>query len=87
MLPNIQKRFENLSEFMKELTNLTGKNITGSFDITQIYDTLLSESMMNLTLPSWTISMFPDGKLYEAALLFYDIITYDDRVTDSLAGK
>ncbi|XP_058793173.1 venom acid phosphatase Acph-1-like isoform X3 [Phymastichus coffea] len=87
MLPDIQARFRNLSEFMSQLTKLTGKNISGSFDITQIYDTLLSEDMMNLSLPSWAADMFPDGKLSEAALLFYDIITYDTNVTESVAGK
>ncbi|XP_058793172.1 venom acid phosphatase Acph-1-like isoform X2 [Phymastichus coffea] len=86
MLPDIQARFRNLSEFMSQLTKLTGKNISGSFDITQIYDTLLSEDMMNLSLPSWAADMFPDGKLSEAALLFYDIITYDTNVTESVAG-
>lgn len=84
---DIQQRLDDFGGFMLELSNLTGKNISNSLDMKRIYETLLSEKFMNLTLPDWTKEIFPDGKLLEGLLLDYDIITYDNRILNSLTGE
>lgn len=61
--------------------------MTDSYQITKIYDTFYSEWKMNLTLPSWSEGMFPDGELRDAALIDYDVMMYDKNMTYQLAGK
>uniref|UniRef100_A0A1A9ZSA4 Acid phosphatase n=1 Tax=Glossina pallidipes TaxID=7398 RepID=A0A1A9ZSA4_GLOPL len=50
------KRHENL---FKELTEITGLNVTTAHDITSIYITLLAERDYGLNLPSWTQNYYP----------------------------
>lgn len=83
----VQEDLKNLRSFMSELSNLTGNYINNTLDIKNIYDTLVAESFMNLTLPDWTKKMFPRGKLIQAALLDYDICSYDNNITRALVGR
>ncbi|OXU23470.1 hypothetical protein TSAR_015564 [Trichomalopsis sarcophagae] len=83
----IKEELGNLRPFMSELSDLTGNYINNTLDVKNIYDTLVSESFMNLTLPDWTKEMFPHGKLLEAALFDYDICSYDNNITRALVGK
>lgn len=86
-IKEVKERVDSFRDFMAELSELTGINVTATVDIKKIYDTLTSEEFMNLTLPKWTDGMFPDGQLLDGILLDYEINTYDDSITSSLTGK
>lgn len=87
MKKDAEKRIDLFREFMSQLTNLTGKSISTASDMKRIYDTLMCERNMNLTLPDWSNEIFPDGKLFEGALLKFDLQAYDTKMLRFINGK
>ncbi|XP_058793286.1 venom acid phosphatase Acph-1-like [Phymastichus coffea] len=83
----IRNRLKHFEAFISQLEKLTGMKIKETYDVTKIYDTLYCEWKMNLTLPSWTNEIFPNGKLLDAALIDYELMTYDQNMTYDLVGK
>ena len=68
-------------DFMQNVTDFTGKTINNAFDMYNLYLGLVSEAAMNLTLPEWTQEIdFPDGKLLEGTLLYYNTFSQTSKL-------
>lgn len=72
---------------MKNLTNLTGKNISTPWDMYNLYLLFVAESAMNLTLPEWSKDIFPNGQLLDGILLEYEIFSYTKHMRRLNGGK
>jgi len=86
-LPEIKKEMSRFKDIMSKLTELTGKNIEKPLDLYYLYNTFVTESSMNLTLPEWTHDYFPDGPLFDAIVLAYNIASYTSSIRKLYAGK
>lgn len=65
---------------MKNLTSLIGREVTDSHGMLNVFHTLTSESAMNLELPEWTETYFPDGPLKTATLFEYQTRSYTTKL-------
>lgn len=72
----VVEKYEEFRNFMSNLTEWTGKNITKSSDLNMLYHMLTAEAAMNLALPEWTNDIFPNGKLLDGIFLDYEIFSY-----------
>lgn len=79
-LPEVKARLNKLSGFMKNLTQWTGKPITASVNMFDLYHTLMAEYARNLTLPEWTNGIFPYGLLWNGTILEYDTVSYNTKL-------
>ena len=74
------KRYKkDLSKYyrlMKNLTVLTGREISDSKSMYFLHHTFTSQQAMNLTLPEWSKPYFPVGPLTDATLFHYDVQSY-----------
>lgn len=68
---------EEFNDLMKEVSKHTGHNITDLLGLGYLYSTLYAESSMKLHLPEWTQDIFPNGKLLDATVSFYELFGYD----------
>ncbi|XP_076687426.1 venom acid phosphatase [Andrena cerasifolii] len=73
--PQGQKELSKYSNFMQQLTEWTGKNISTPWDMFYVYHTLMAEYSLGLTLPDWAYKVFPRGELWNATVFAYDIAT------------
>lgn len=78
------KQFENLKEYLRKYT---GKNMTDMMDLFTLYHTLYTEKSLGLPLPEWTRSVFPRGRLYDAAVFQYKLYSYNDKLNRLNGGK
>ncbi|XP_017072357.1 venom acid phosphatase Acph-1 [Drosophila eugracilis] len=79
-LPEVKQLHAENSDLLKELTNLTGLNVTHAHDVTNIFISLLSEQTYGLELPSWTKDYYPEKMLPLAAKSYvYDAYTAELR--------
>lgn len=86
-LPEVVKDVEMFKPLMQALSHYTGKNITNTNQMYYLYHDLMAEKSMNLSLPKWTRSLFPYGSLWEATILEYDIVSYNDELKRLNGGK
>lgn len=77
----------NLERLMTSLEIYTGKNITKPLDLHALYTTFETEKYLNLTLPSWTKVLYPDGLLAKACAVSYKLLNYDDNMKKLNGGK
>ncbi|XP_029178114.1 prostatic acid phosphatase-like [Nylanderia fulva] len=77
-LPEIRKVHEDNKQLFEELSNFTGMPITTVDDVSSLYNTLLTEEEMNLTLPKWTEGYYPD-KLIPLTLYELQLNTYNEK--------
>ncbi|XP_025075238.1 LOW QUALITY PROTEIN: uncharacterized protein LOC105431612 [Pogonomyrmex barbatus] len=75
-LPKTQKIIFQFKNLTSELTKLTGKKIETPWDLFYLYQTFAAESSMNLTLPEWAYNYFPNGQLYDAVIVAYNIFNF-----------
>ncbi|OXU21381.1 hypothetical protein TSAR_006620 [Trichomalopsis sarcophagae] len=76
-----QSKAQALEPFMKELAKNMGRATPISvMDMNHLYHTLAAEQSMNLSLPHWADSIYPDGKLRDGALLQYLHYGYNDKL-------
>ncbi|GAB1867904.1 Prostatic acid phosphatase [Camponotus japonicus] len=78
--PKFLKEYDrvlNLPEIKKEMSRF--KDIMSKL-------TELTESSMNLTLPEWAHDYFPDGPLFDAIVLAYNIASYTSSIRKLYAG-
>ncbi|XP_033225871.1 venom acid phosphatase Acph-1-like [Belonocnema kinseyi] len=85
--PDVKEELAKLEDFMENLSKWTGKNITSSIDMYLLYTTLDTEKFMNLTLPSWTNGIYPDGDLLNGTLLEFKIMNYDEKMRKRNGGR
>ena len=52
-----------------------------------IYTTLETEKFMNLTLPSWTQGVYPNGDLLNGTVIEYKIMNYNEKMKRRNGGK
>ena len=83
----VKQELKTLGGFMKNLTKWTGKKINNAQDIFLIYTTLETEDFMNLTLPSWTRGIYPDGDLSKGSVFQLNIMSYNDEIKKLNGGK
>lgn len=72
---------------MKDLSKPVGRNITSLYDLFVLYNILLMQSSMNVTLPDWSRDIFPYGELYDASLFQYKLYNYNDELIKLSGGK
>lgn len=86
-LPETEKRMYPLKDMMRDLTNLTGKNIEKPIDIFYLYHTFVAESSMGLPLPKWAHNYFPYGELFHGIVTSYNISNSNILLKRLFAGK
>lgn len=74
------------NNFMRQLTEWTGKNISTPLDMYYLYHTLMAEYSLGLPLPSWTRQIFPDGELLNGTVFAYDIASSTPTLKKLYAG-
>ena len=52
-----------------------------------IYGILQPEEFMNLTLPSWTQGVYPNGDLLNGVALFHKLTNYNEEMKKLNGGK
>lgn len=75
--PKIKEKTKEFNDLLKEVSEHTGHNITDLKSVAYLYSTLYAESSMKLRLPEWTQDIFPNGKLLDATVTFYELYGYD----------
>lgn len=83
---DVKEELNRLGDFRKNLTDWTGKKMKSALDMYLIYTTLECEKFMNLTLPPWTIGVYPDGDLLTGAVLEYKIMNYNEKMIRQNGG-
>lgn len=86
-LPTSKERMSQFADMMTELTALTGKRIENTDDMYYLYNNFAVESYMNLTLPKWAYTYFPDGKLLDVMKVVYSIANSTPLLKRLHAGK
>lgn len=81
------KEVEQFRLFMNNLTELTGKNINTTYTMWNLYHTFVSETSMGLTIPKWAEEIFPNGKLFDAAVIEYRHANYNKKLRRLYGGK
>lgn len=76
----MENKLNELSGFMKNLSEWTGKPIKESVDFFNLYHTLMGEYANNFTLPDWTQGIFPYGLLWDGIILDYEIVSYNTKL-------
>lgn len=75
----IKSEIDEYREMMKELTILTGLNITTPEDVNSLYSTLRTEEEYGLKLPEWTYQYYPD-RLYKVTTRSYMYSVWTDEL-------
>nr|XP_034186973.1 venom acid phosphatase Acph-1-like [Osmia lignaria] len=74
--PEGRKALSKYSDLMKNLTEWSGKNISTPWDMYYLYHTLMAEYSMDLTLPDWAYTVFPNGDLWNGTVFAYDAASF-----------
>lgn len=71
----------------KNLTELTGKNMSTPGDWYYLYHTFVTYSYLNLTLPKWAYDYYPNGQLFDAIVMAYKLYSHNPLLKRLNAGK
>lgn len=74
------------SDLYEYLTENTGSNVTSVLQVERLYNTLQIEEINNLTLPEWTVSVYPE-KMKPIAALTLALFTDNDLMKRLKGGK
>ncbi|EZA53020.1 hypothetical protein DMN91_002944 [Ooceraea biroi] len=85
-LPQIKAKINGFSDFMSDLTRLTGKKIETTLDMFLLYHTFVAESSLGLSLPKWAYDYFPHGRLLDGVVAEYDITNFTPLLRRLYAG-
>lgn len=75
-----KKDLSQFDELMRNLYDLTGREMKDSGDIIHIYHTLTAEMSMGLPLPEWTKPYYPNGPLINGSLFYYKSRSYTPKL-------
>ncbi|KAK9746279.1 Histidine phosphatase superfamily (branch 2) [Popillia japonica] len=75
--PMVQEKLKLNKDLFEYLEHWSGNRINNFDDVQDLYSTLYAEDSFNLTLPSWTINIYPD-KLYELTSLSFQLRAYNN---------
>ncbi|KAJ8921163.1 hypothetical protein NQ315_013635 [Exocentrus adspersus] len=81
----VQDLFNQYDSLFKDLTEITGQNVTDFDGVQDIYSTLLAEESFNLTLPEWTKEFYPD-KMLEPTIFSFVLNAYNDKMNRLKGG-
>lgn len=73
-------------EILDYLTNNTGKKVATFSDLMGLYQTLTTETFMNLSLPEWTKSVYP-GIITDMAIRQGELETSTPTLKKLFGGK
>ncbi|XP_020279224.1 venom acid phosphatase Acph-1-like [Pseudomyrmex gracilis] len=85
-LPETRKILSQFDEMSKNLTELTGKIMSRPQDWYYLYHTFVTYSYLNLTLPKWAYDYYPNGQLFDAIVLTYNLYSYNPLLKRLNAG-
>lgn len=69
------KKIAEFDDLMKKVSNYTNRDIKFE-DLINLYVTLYVQLYMELNLPKWTQDIFPNGKLFDAAVFYFKLLSY-----------
>ncbi|KAJ8985186.1 hypothetical protein NQ317_018215 [Molorchus minor] len=75
----VQKLFQEYEPLFREITEITGQNVSDFDDIQDVFSTIQAEESFNLILPEWTKSYYPD-KMLRPTILSYVLNAYNDKM-------
>ncbi|KAL2747806.1 venom acid phosphatase Acph-1-like isoform X2 [Vespula maculifrons] len=84
--PEVIQKMNEFSEMNSNLTKWSGKNISTPLDMYSLYNVLMAEWMMNLPLPEWTHSVFPDGQLKDGIIYSYEVSNSNTKLKRLFGG-
>ncbi|XP_057337523.1 uncharacterized protein LOC130675706 [Microplitis mediator] len=85
-LPEFKRELEKFRPLMKNLTAVTGKEISTSNDLFLLYNGLTALKSMNRQLPKWSEEIFPYGALLDGANLEFKSLFYNDNLKRLRSG-
>lgn len=84
--PEVMKRMKSYKNLTKELTHLSGINITTSRDIFTLYCDLICLKHMEFDLPSWVDEYLQNKQFLEAGLARLEFVNYNKIIQRLNAG-
>lgn len=78
--PKLSPILSSYQNLMKNLTILTGRNMTDLEDLYSLYANFVALERMGFSLPNWTANIYPKGKLYDAMILNLKIQNYNNLI-------
>lgn len=85
--PEVMKRMKSYKNLTKELTHLSGINITTSRDIFTLYCDLICLKHMEFDLPSWVDEYLQNKQFLEAGLARLEFVNYNKIIQRLNAGN
>ncbi|GJQ75346.1 hypothetical protein Trydic_g23525 [Trypoxylus dichotomus] len=73
----VQGKLNMNQEIFEYLANWSGSSIKDFDDVQDLYSTIYAEQSFNLTLPPWTVNVYPE-KMYELTAYSFYLRTYNN---------
>uniref|UniRef100_A0A1B6MG81 Acid phosphatase n=1 Tax=Graphocephala atropunctata TaxID=36148 RepID=A0A1B6MG81_9HEMI len=81
----VAEHLGSLGDLYKPLSQLTGMAISDPDDVQSLYNTLLAESLFNLTLPEWVSEFYPE-KMAAVTAYSFTLNVYNDELKKLKGG-
>ncbi|XP_043499147.1 venom acid phosphatase Acph-1-like isoform X1 [Polistes fuscatus] len=78
--PEVIQKMTEFSEMNANLTKWTGKQISNPLDMYSLYNIFMAEWMMDLPLPGWALSVFPDGQLKDGIIYAFKVANLNTKL-------
>ncbi|XP_015190022.1 PREDICTED: venom acid phosphatase Acph-1-like [Polistes dominula] len=78
--PEVIQKMAEFSEMNANLTKWSGKQINNPLDMYSLYNIFMAEWMMDLPLPGWVLSVFPDGHLKDGIIYSYEVANLNTKL-------
>ncbi|XP_014487263.1 PREDICTED: venom acid phosphatase Acph-1-like [Dinoponera quadriceps] len=79
--PEVIAQIQQYEDLMKETSKYTGKNMTSAFDLFILFNTFVTQKYLGLPLPDWAGDKCLQSKLFDAAIFYYNLMSYNDELT------
>lgn len=86
-LPEVLAKVDKFRPLMEELTPQTGKLINSTTNLYDLYHSLMADYMGGKKIHDWALKIMPDGLLFDATILEYDIVSYNTKLKRLFGGK
>ena len=77
-LPEVETKLLSFKNLIKNVSSLTGINMTDETPLAKLYSDLECLETMGLKLPNWCYNLFPKGPLLDVILTSLQIANYND---------
>ncbi|XP_018561726.1 prostatic acid phosphatase-like isoform X2 [Anoplophora glabripennis] len=81
----VKNLFKYYEPLFKELTEVTGQNVTDFDGVQDVFSTLQAEEAFNLTLPEWIQQYYPD-RMLEPTTFSFVLNAYNDKMNRLKGG-